>query len=149
MIDDPELHESGSSQKPNSALDHRTNSAPSRDRCVEQVAAAFRKSRMKSRPETASIEFGATSRKPSSSATWRRSMSKFTPASAPAPSGSCPAACSAKGKRGEARAVARDHPEVGKQMMAEVHGLRTLQMGVAGHRPVKVLLGTSREHPHQ
>ena len=38
----PELHASGSSQKPNSALDHSTSSAPRRDRWVAQVAAAFR-----------------------------------------------------------------------------------------------------------
>jgi hypothetical protein len=37
--------------------------------------------------ETASIELGATLAKPSSRATSRRSVSKFTPASAPAPSG--------------------------------------------------------------
>ena len=69
MIDEPELHASGSSQKPNSALDHSTSSDPSRDRCVAQVAAALRKSRTKSRPETASIEFATTSEKPSSLAT--------------------------------------------------------------------------------
>ena len=40
MIEEPELHASGSSQKPNSLLDHSTSSAPSRDRCVAQVAAA-------------------------------------------------------------------------------------------------------------
>ena len=37
--------------------------------------------------ETASTEFGATSAKPSSAATMRRSVSKLTPASAPEPSG--------------------------------------------------------------
>ena len=42
MIEEPELQASGSSQKPNSALDHSTSSAPRRERCVEQVAAAAR-----------------------------------------------------------------------------------------------------------
>jgi len=42
MIELPELHASGSSQKENSTLDHSTSSAPRRDRWVEQVAAAPR-----------------------------------------------------------------------------------------------------------
>ena len=42
MIEDPELHASGSSQNPNSLLDHSTSSAPRRDRWVEHVAAAAR-----------------------------------------------------------------------------------------------------------
>ena len=37
-----ELHESDSSQNPNSLLDHSTSSAPSRERWVAQVAAADR-----------------------------------------------------------------------------------------------------------
>ena len=44
--------------------DHSTISAPSRDRCVAQVAAADRKSSTKSRLETASIEFGDHAREP-------------------------------------------------------------------------------------
>ena len=88
MIEEPDAHASLTSQNPNSSDDHSTISAPSRDRWVAQVAAADRKSRTKSRLETASIEFGATPVKPSSEATRRRSVGKFTPASAPAPSGS-------------------------------------------------------------
>ncbi len=42
MIDEPDAHASDTSQKPNSSLDHSTISAPSRDRCVAQVAAAER-----------------------------------------------------------------------------------------------------------
>ena len=42
MIEEPELHSSGSSQKPNSLLDHSTSSAPRRERCVAHVAAAPR-----------------------------------------------------------------------------------------------------------
>ena len=73
-------------------------------------------------------------------------MSKLTPASAPAPSGRRPDC--ALGER-EALAVAREHPEVREQMVAEVHGLRALQVGVAGHRPVDVLLGALEQHRHQ
>ena len=40
MIEEPEAHASDTSQKPNSSLDHSTISAPRRDRCVAQVAAA-------------------------------------------------------------------------------------------------------------
>src|SRR4051812_1560269 len=88
MIDDEDAHASETSAKPNSSEDHRTISAPSRERCMRQVAAAARKSSTKSRFETASIEFGTTPAKPSSEATSRRSVGKFAPASAPAPSGS-------------------------------------------------------------
>jgi len=38
MIDEPLDHASGSTRKPNSLLDHRTISAPRRERCVAQVA---------------------------------------------------------------------------------------------------------------
>ena len=42
MIDEPLVHASGSSTKPNSCEDHSTSSAPRRERCVAQVAAAPR-----------------------------------------------------------------------------------------------------------
>ena len=42
MIDDEEAQSSRTSQNPNSSELHSTISAPSRDRCVAQVAAAFR-----------------------------------------------------------------------------------------------------------
>src|SRR5215208_4644236 len=87
MIEEPDAHASETSQKPNSSLDQSTISAPRRERCVAQVAAADRKSSTKSRLDTASIEFGATLAKPSSPATSERSVAKLTPASAPAPSG--------------------------------------------------------------
>src|SRR5215216_7545957 len=88
MIDEPDAQASETSQKPNSSLDHSTISAPRRDRWVAHVDAAARKSSTKSRLETASIEFGATAANPSSPASSPRSVAKFTPASAPAPSGS-------------------------------------------------------------
>src|SRR6478609_1054786 len=88
MIDDEEAQSSRTSAKPNSSEDHRTISAPSRDRWVAHVAAAERKSSTKSRLETPSIEFGTTPAKPSSEATRRRSVGKFTPARAPDPRGS-------------------------------------------------------------
>src|SRR2546423_14935445 len=80
MIDEPLVHASGSSTKPNSSEDHSTSSAPRRERCVAQVAAAPRKSSTKSRLETASIEFGATPEKPSSRDRNDRSVAKVTPA---------------------------------------------------------------------
>src|SRR3712207_9425137 len=83
MIEEPDAHASLTSAKPNSSEDHRTISAPRRERCVAHVAAAARKSRTKSRLETASIELGATPAKPSSRATRPRSVAQLTPASAP------------------------------------------------------------------
>src|SRR5204862_4808977 len=100
----PEVHSSGSSQKPNSSLDHNTSSAPRRERWVAQVAAAARKSSAKSRLETASIEFSATAENPSSRASTSRSVSKLTPASAPAPSGRRSAPASTPAKRSSSRA---------------------------------------------
>ena len=44
-------------------------------------------------------------------------------------------------REGEALAVAGEHPEVGEQVVAEVDRLGALQVGVAGQRPVDVLLG--------
>ena len=49
----------------------------------------------------------------------------------------------------KARAVAREHPEVSQQVMAEIHGLGALQMRVAGHRPVDVLLRARQQRGHQ
>ena len=42
MIEEPDVHASASSQKPNSSLLHSTSSAPRRERCVAAVAAAAR-----------------------------------------------------------------------------------------------------------
>ena len=103
MIEDPEVHASGSSQNPNSSLDHSTSSPPSRDRCVAQVAEAARKSSAKSRLETASIEFSATDANLSSRATISRSVSKLTPARAPAPSGITAAAPDTAANRSRSR----------------------------------------------
>ena len=100
---------------------------------------------MKSRLATASTELGETLVKPSSAATMRRSVSKFTPASAPAPSGMTPQARSTAAKR---VAVARGHPEPGEQVVGEVDRLRALQVGVAGQRPVEVALGGLDERRH-
>src|SRR5947209_3032999 len=103
MIEDPDENASESSQKPNSSEAQSTISPPNRDRWVAQVAAADRRSRTKSRLETASIELGDTEAKPSSAATARRSVAKFTPASAPEPSGSRSAWVAAKRRRSRSR----------------------------------------------
>ena len=50
---------------------------------------------------------------------------------------------------GEPLPVAVEHPEVGQQMVPQVHGLGPLQVGVTGHRPVGVFLGTLEQRPHQ
>ena len=139
MIEEPDAHASETSQKPNSSLDHSTISAPRRDRCVAQVAAAdeevedevavgdrvdrVRDDRRRSR-----------ARGPPSA----RSVWKFTPASAPAPSGSSSVAPSTNSKR---RASRRNIQKYASRWWDEVDGLRALEVGVAGHRPVEVALG--------
>ena len=143
MIEEPDAQASDTSAKPNSSEDHRTISAPRRERWVAQVAAADRKSSTKSRLETASIELRATPAKPSSRASRPRSVSKFTPASAPAPSGR--SQIDAEHEL-EAARVAAEHPEVRQQVVREIDGLGALQVGVARHRPVLVARGELHEH---
>ena len=46
---------------------------------------------------------------------------------------------------GKAAPVARQHLDVGHQMMAESHGLRDLQMGIAGHHGAGVLKRLGRQ----
>ena len=50
---------------------------------------------------------------------------------------------------GKARPIALEHPEVGEQVMPEVHGLGSLQVGVARHRPVRVLDAALEQDAHQ
>ena len=50
---------------------------------------------------------------------------------------------------GKAPAVAREHPEVGEQVVAEVDGLGALQVGIAGQRPIDMLLGALDQRSHQ
>ena len=49
----------------------------------------------------------------------------------------------------EAQDVARQHPEVGEQVVAEVDRLGALQVGVAGHRPVAMALGQAEQALHR
>ena len=49
----------------------------------------------------------------------------------------------------EAISVSQQHPDVGQQVVAEVHRLRALQVRVAGHRPVEVALGAREQHLDQ
>jgi hypothetical protein len=146
MIDEPDAHASETSAKPNSSLDHSTSSAPSRERWVAQVVAAARKSRTKSRLETASIEFGDTPAKPELA---RHEAAVGVEVHAR----QRPRAERELGRGAqhelEARGVAAEHPEVREQVVRQVHGLRALEMRVARHRPVLVALGERDEHALQ
>ena len=143
MIEEPDAHASATSQKPNSSLDHSTISAPSRERCVAQVAAADRKSSTKSRLETASIEFG-DHRGEAELARQQRAVGLEVHARERA-------GAQRQVGRGaehelEPPGVAPEHPEVRQQVVREVDGLRALEVRVAGHRPVQVGVGELDEH---
>lgn len=103
---------------------------------------------MKSRPETASIEFAAIPKKPNSSATMRPSKFEIEVDSRERSGAELQRAGLRLGER-EARTIAREHPEVSEQMVPEVDGLRVPQMRVSGHRPVHVLLGACGQRGHQ
>ena len=100
----------------------------------------------KSRFETASSELAVTDSKPRSRATASRSRSQLSPASAP---GAQRQLAGRPPRRVEPPRVAPEHPEVGEQVVSEVHGLRALQVRVAGHRPVGVALGELQQALHQ
>ena len=144
MIEEPDAHASATSQKPNSSLDHSTISAPSRDRCVAQVAAARqevehevavgdRVDRVRRRPTR------SRARAPAARGRWRSSRRRARPRRA--------AARSVEPSTNSNRArVAPEHPEVRQQVVREVDGLRALQVRVAGHRPVQVRVGELDQH---
>ncbi len=48
---------------------------------------------------------------------------------------------------GKARAVAREHPEVGQQVVTQIHRLRALQVGVAGQVGVTGLRRAALQRP--
>ena len=66
----------------------------------------------------------------------------MTPASAPAPKRQH-AAGTLDGR--EALAIAHEHPDVGEQVVTEVDRLRALEVGIAGHGPIDMRLGTREQ----
>ena len=139
MIEEPDAQASETSQKPNSSRrpqhDLRAEAREVRragrrggEEVEDEVAVGDRVDRVRRRRP----------RSRARDATSRRSVAKFTPASAPAPSGSSRRRAE---HELEAPRVAAEHPEVGEQVVREVDRLRALQVRVAGHRPVEVALG--------
>ena len=86
--------------------------------------------------------FGLGAVKPRSRASASRSIENAVPARAAAPSGITLTRARAVA---EALAVAREHEHVGEQVVGEQHGLRPLQVRVAGHGVLGVLLGAPDE----
>ena len=142
MIDEPLVHASGSTTKPNSTVDQSTSSEPSRDRWVRQVDAAPRKSRTKSRLETASIEFGAT-RGEAERVGDRAAVGVEVHARQRARAERQDVGLRRR-RSAKPRAVALEHPDVREQVVRQVDRLAALQVRVAGQRPVEVLLGLRR-----
>ena len=80
--------------------------------------------------------------KPSSRAVRSRSRGSVEPASAPDPRGQREIR---RAQVGEARAIAGEQLDEGEPVVGEAHGLRALQMGVAGQQRVEVLAGAQHE----
>ena len=130
MIEEPVEKASESLTKPNCAEVQITISSAKRERCTAQIEAAASVSRMKSRSATESSEFAVGRSKPSAFAVISRSIGKEVPASAAAPSGD---SFKRLARIGETPAIAPEHLHIGKEVMAEGHRLRRLQMGEARH----------------
>ena len=130
MIEEPVEKASLSLTKPNCGVVHRTISSAKRDRCVAEIAAAAKASRAKSRSATLSSELAVGRSKPSALAVISRSIGNDVPASAAAPSGHSLRRLRASA---EAAGVARQHLDIGEQMVAEGDRLGRLEMGEARH----------------
>ena len=95
---------------------------------------------MKSRSATASSELGVTPSKPSSRGD-HPAVSVEVDAGQRA--GAERQVSVLRGGEREALAIARQHPDVGQQVMDEIDGLRALQVRVAGQQPVRCRLAAS------
>ena len=144
MIEEPVVNLSDSRTKPNCGVIQITISSAKRDRCTAVIAAAASVSSAKSRSDTPSSELAVGRSKPSAFAV----------------------ACAIDRERGagqrrraqralveplagvgEPAAVARQHLDVGQQMMAEGDGLRRLQVREARHdrRRMRLRLAGERQ----
>ena len=144
MIDEPVVNLSESRMKPNCGVIHSTISSARRDRCMAAMAAAASVSSAKSRSETASSELAVGRSKSSASAV-------RVPVDGERRAGQRRRAQRAlvepRARIGEPAAVARQHLDIGEQMMAEGDGLRRLQMREPRHdeRAVRFRLARERE----
>ncbi len=136
MIEEPVVKRSERRMKPNPADDQMTISSAKRERCTAQRLAAASVSMTKSRSETASSELDVARSKPSAFAVIARSIGNEVPASAAEPSGD---SFEPLPRIGKPAAVARNHLDIGHEVMAEGHRLRRLEMGEAGHHGPGVL----------
>src|SRR5262249_27884982 len=130
MMEEPVVKRSESDMRPTSGEHQITISSAKRDRCTAVMAAAASVSSTKSRSETASSEFAIRAAKPRALAVMARAIGKAGAA------GGCGAArrkVRALARIRESAAVASGHLHIGKEMMAEGHGLGDLQMGEARH----------------
>jgi hypothetical protein len=117
MIEEPVAKRSEKRMKPNCAEHQSTISSAKRERCTAQIEAERLRGLL-----PIDREGGAGER--------RRAERRFVQPLAAI---------------GEARAVAREHLDIGEEVMAEGDGLRTLQMREAGHHGVEIGVGLRRE----
>ena len=146
MIDEPVVKASESLTKPNCGVVHNTISSAKRERWIAAIAAAPSASSAKSRSATLSSELAVGRSKPSALAVMvavdrkrgagqrRRAERTFVEPLA---------------RVGEPPRVARQHLDIGQQVMAEGDRLRRLQMGESGHDHGRAVERAGRERPLQ
>ncbi len=146
MIEEPVVNRSESRTKPNCGVIQITISSAKRDRCMAAIAAAASVSSAKSRSATASSELAV-------GPVEAQRLGRRVPIDGEGGAGQRRRAQRAlvepRPRIGEPAAVARQHLDVGEEMVAEGHGLGRLQMREARHDEVEMRLRLAGERQLQ
>ena len=146
MMDEPVVNLSDRRTNANCGVIQITISSARRDRCTAAIAAAASVSSAKSRSATLSSELA---RRPVEAQRLGGGVAIDREGGAGQRGGTQRALVEPGARIGEPAAVAREHLDIGQQMVAEGHRLRRLQVGEARHDRVEVGLGLARERELQ